>query len=160
MTLASEMIYRLIRKTRFNDRSFCTIGPNLPLFIKQSVSIDVFKKNLKTHYPCFVTNCDEYTPYPCVVTGNKDIWIYYNFEIRDITLKLFSRALQSLCHAHLHNIGIMCSMLYYDDLNSMGGVWETIYHQQTDQRFDDSRITPLITSVGSIIMWWKRTVNK
>ena len=36
------------RKTRFNDRSFCTIGPklwnNLPLFIKQSVSIDVFEK--------------------------------------------------------------------------------------------------------------------
>ena len=42
------------KKTRFNDRSFCTIGPklwnNLPLYIKQSVSIYVFKKNLKTHY--------------------------------------------------------------------------------------------------------------
>ena len=38
------------KKTRFNDRSFCTIGPNLPLFIKQSVSIDVYKTNLNTDY--------------------------------------------------------------------------------------------------------------
>ena len=33
-------------KTRFNDRSFCTIGPklwnNLPLYKNQSVTIDVF----------------------------------------------------------------------------------------------------------------------
>jgi len=42
------------KKTRFNDRSFCTIGPilwnNLPLYIKQSMSINALKKNLKTHY--------------------------------------------------------------------------------------------------------------
>ena len=42
------------KKTWFNDRSFCTVGPkswnNMPLYIKQSVSIDVYKKNLNTHY--------------------------------------------------------------------------------------------------------------
>ena len=41
-------------KKTFIDRSLCTIGPklwnNLPLYIKQLVSIDVFKKNLITHY--------------------------------------------------------------------------------------------------------------
>ena len=35
------------KKTRFDDRIFCTIGPilwnNLPLYIKQSVSIDVLR---------------------------------------------------------------------------------------------------------------------
>ena len=41
------------RKT-FSDRSFGTVGPRLwnalPLFLKQSETLDVFKRRLKTHY--------------------------------------------------------------------------------------------------------------
>jgi len=49
------------KKTRFNDRSLCTIGPtlwnNLPWYIKQSVSIHVFlrKHSKRTILDSFIT---------------------------------------------------------------------------------------------------------
>ena len=36
------------------------------------------------------------------------------------------------CHAHLHMLRIMCRKFHSDDLKTVGGVWETTLHQQTD----------------------------
>ena len=51
----------------------------------------------------------------------------------DITLELFARFSQKLCYALLHIIGIMCSKFLLDDLNTfVQGIWDTIFHQQTN----------------------------
>ena len=46
-TLVSDMIYHLIRKRLLIE---AYVQLDLMLYIKQLVSIDVFKKNLITHY--------------------------------------------------------------------------------------------------------------
>ena len=47
VTLVSDMIYHLIRKRLLIE---AYVQLDLMLYIKQLVSIDVFKKNLITHY--------------------------------------------------------------------------------------------------------------
>jgi len=68
------------------------------------------------------------------VTGNTDIWIYKNFKKG---ARLWNTlASQSLCPAHLPtDIGITCSKFHSDDLKTVGGVWDTKFHQ-TDKPSD------------------------
>ena len=71
-----------------------------------------------------ITDCDEFTPYFCFDTGNKDTWMnmYKNCLKRGITLEPFGRASQHIRHTHLQviRIGVMCSKSHLDDMKNCG----------------------------------------
>ena len=43
----------------------------------------------------------------------------------------------------------MCSKFHLDDMKTVGGVWDTIFHQQTNQPSVDYNISP----TRNIISW-------
>jgi len=70
-----------------------------------------------------MTDCDEYTPNPGAVTGNKDI------QERGISLDPLVGSHKYLYHGHLHVIAIMCSKFHLDYLKTEGGFCDLTFHQ-------------------------------
>ena len=124
---------------------------------------------MKTKESRAITNCVEYTcttPFPALSQKIRQInfnnhlqdlqtmevvweknFLYENIWTRGITLDPLVRASRT-CHAYLFFIGIMWCKFQFDDLKTVGGVWDTSFHQQTDCPMTQVN-SPLFSSVGN-----------
>jgi len=61
---------------------------------------------------------------------------------------------QKLCHSYPNFIGIMCRRFNLEDLKTMGGVWDTTFHQQPNRLTNRTPVYPLI-----FISWAYNKIN-
>jgi len=62
------------------------------------------------------------------------LWIYKNFEKKGHNPGTLWPRPSHVYHAYIYVIEIMCSKFHLDDLKTVGGVGDTIFHQQTNRR--------------------------
>ena len=86
-------------------------------------------------------------------------FLYENIWKKGITLDPLVRASRT-CHAYLFFVWIMWCKFHFDDLKTVGGVWDTSFHQQTDCPMTQVN-SPSFSSVGNkknahiiIVTYW------
>ena len=80
------------------------------------------------------------------ISALSHIWMYKNFDKMGISLEYFGRASRkftSKCHNKFH--------LY--DLKTVGGVWDTTFHQWTNRCLTDSLLTRVHPLAHNSITW-------